>query len=235
MKITRVLLALLIITAGCGKKGDSPDDNKPDGNPAAAVLQSPAPNEICTSGTILSDTTADITFKWAATPNIKGYRFYVRDIDVPFETGIMKELTANSVTVTLKRNKPYSWTVITSNNIGSTDSEERRFYLAGKGTTTYAPFPAELLTPKQGESIATSFSSITLSWKGSSVSKNIVGYDLYFGSDKNPPLLAGDIYQYDIQYYDAPIAHGKTYFWRVVTKDANGNKSTSPLFQFDIR
>lgn len=233
MKIKWLLLALLIVIAGCGKKSDNPIV-KPDDKPAGPLLITPAPNEICTSGTILSDTTAAITFKWGAVSNVSSYRFYVQDLF--HESGIMKILNTNSFTITLKRNKPYSWTVVAVNKIGEGQSEERRFYLAGKGVTTYAPFPAQLLSPYQGESLVTSFPTVAVSWKGSSVSNNIVDFDLYFGNVNDPPLFKSDLpFNANIVYYPVPVENGKTYFWRVVTKDANGNTSTSPLFQFNNR
>lgn len=60
--------------------------------------------------------------------------------------------------------------------------------------------------------------------------------DLYFGNVNDPPLFKSDLpFNANIVYYPVPVENGKTYFWRVVTKDANGNTSTSPLFQFNNR
>jgi predicted small lipoprotein YifL len=229
MKIKWILLILLMVTAGCGKKGPAPD-NKPAQKPEAPILMTPAQNEVCTSGNILSDSTSAIVFNWGAVNNANTYELHIRNL--LDNQVIQRTLSATTVTATLRRNTPYSWRVTTKGSAGDAVSKEWKFYVAGMPFTTYAPYPAELISPLQGESIVTT--SVALSWKGSSVSDNIAGYDLYFGTASTPPLLKTNLSPF-LPSYSVAIVSGNTYYWRVVTKDVNGNASTSPLFQFNNR
>jgi len=228
MKIKRVLLALIIILSGCGK--NSPDADKPGQKPANLLLKAPLQNEVCVNGAVISDTTSAISFSWVAVANAASYELYISNL---LNNQVIKQtLNGTTFTASLKRNTPYSWQVIAK---GTTDalSDKWKFYVAGLPATLYAPFPAELVSPLQGESMVTNY-PVTLYWKGSSVSGNIAGFDVYFGTAINPPLFKGDLSSTSTSY-TVTADHGNTYYWRVVTKDTNGNTSTSALFQFNSR
>lgn len=117
-----------------------------------------------------------------------------------------------------------------SGNVSQSDTW--KFYNAGASTVSYAPFPAELLLPAQGE---THFSylnnnGVSLSWKGSSVDQNIVNYDVYFGTSPTPPLYLPRITGMQTDYIS--VVPKTTYYWKVLTRDINGNTSESVIFQF---
>ena len=80
-----------------------------------------------------------------------------------------KNSNTNSVEVSLEKGKPYSWQITSKNkNTSKTaKSEIWKFYLSGAANTNHAPFPAEIIAPKNDAVV--SAGSIELSWKVSDV------------------------------------------------------------------
>ena len=223
MKI-RLVLFFALILFGCGKKNPKPANT----DLIAPILVAPLNNEVCANGTIVSDTLSTINFTWNSVNNATGYDINI--VNLLTNTVKHANVAAPAFLATLKRNTPYSWYVVAKNETKETTSESRRFYNAGLAKTSYAPFPAQLLTPAQGESLSAN-GAITLTWKGSSVENNIVGYDLYFDVNISPALFKKDINPAYPQL-SVTLQNNTTYYWRIVTKDSNGNTSTSPIFQF---
>ena len=235
------LLLLIVITTfiiGCGKGGDAtpePPVVLPPvvviPAPGKAVLSFPAQNDVCTTGIIVSDTESKIVFKWAAAANATSYEITLKNLitnDVVTKTsnGIEQE-------VSLARNTPYSWFVTSkSSATETTKSDVWKFYNAGPGAITYAPFPAEITSPIMGAEISASSGTINLEWKGSDVEGDIVGYDVYFGT-ANALLLKANVT--DSFLADVPVTAGNSYVWKIITKDSKGNKSDSGVYQFSVK
>ncbi|MBL4939285.1 MAG: hypothetical protein JKY16_03250, partial [Lutibacter sp.] len=108
-------------------------------------------------------------------------------------------------------------------------SAEWKFYNSGDAVITYAPFPAELIGPVMGSS--TSESTVTLEWSGSDVDNDIKEYEVYFGLS-NPPITNLDTTTN--QKIENVAVSANTYYWKVVTRDDEGNTSTSEVFQFKV-
>jgi len=71
-------------------------------------------------------------------------------------------------------------------------------------------------------------STIDLSW--TSDNKGAANkYTVYFGTTKSGSVFMSDLVDTKVT---VPITDGNTYFWRVETIDANGIKTTSPVFSF---
>lgn len=220
-------LILTLLMAGCSKH------NTPKPAPEKATLTFPAQNALCTSGTVISTTEASITLTWNAAAHADNYEIDIKNLI----TNAVAVQTAgtNQVTATLLRNTPYSWFVVSKSNSVSTtaQSDAWKFYVAGLGTTSYSPFPAALVTPAFGANVTATAHAINLVWTGSDVDNDITGYDVYFGSAATPPLLKADVT--DMFLNGVAVTSGGTYYWKVITKDAQGNASDSNIYQFKVK
>ena len=224
LKIIAIVCTTFFIS--CGGGGD--DDITPVAeSPEAAVLVFPIKNAECNEGIVTSTTESKVTFEWNASKNTSKY------------TVVLKNLTTNSVTetnsigtqatITLKRGTSYSWQVISKSNetTKTATSETWNFYNAGNPVTNYTPFPAEVVSPKIGSLTST---EVTLKWTGSDLDNDITEYDVYLDTKTLPTTLIKTTTQNSIA--DISLNINTVYYWYVVTKDAHGNNSQSPIFEF---
>lgn len=198
--------------------------------PTKAILALPSNNEACINGTIISATSSAILFKWGASQHAETYEITIKNL----ETGvsITQTTTALELPVPLTRNTPYSWFVTAkSSKIATTAvSEVWKFYNAGEALSSYSPFPAEMVTPKMAQRVASVAGKITLDWIGSDVDNDISTYDIYLGTTTTPALLKSN--QTDSNLPDVAVNAGTTYYWKVITKDSKGNTSDSGVYLF---
>jgi hypothetical protein len=222
-----LLASTLIIIAGCGK-------NHPTGapDPQPATLTFPAQNAACTTGTVISASQSTITFTWNSAGNADSYEVDIKNLLTATTTTLTA--TTNQLTVNLLRNTPYSWYVVSKSNSVSTTakSDVWKFYNAGLGTVSHPPFPADALTPTFAQSVTATGGTIKLSWTGSDPDNDIAGYDVYFGTTATPALSKSNIT--DMFLNSVAVTSGVTYYWKVVTKDNQGNSSDSGVFQFKV-
>ena len=61
---------------------------------------------------------------------------------------------------------------------------------------------------------------------------DILEYDVYF-DDSDPPAIYRENHKQST-LSDVPLAAGKQYFWKIVTRDSLGNESTSGVFSFEV-
>lgn len=218
-----------LLVVGCGGK-HHPQPVLP---PGAATLISPAQNQVCTSGTIISDSQTSVTFMWGASDHTDNYELNIKNLLTGTTTTEVSSGTQQ--TVTLSRATPYSWYVV-SKSTGTTEtaqSDTWKFYTAGAGVVSYAPFPSELDSPTFGQVVTATNGMINLVWKGSAVGNDIAGYDIYFGPSTPPPILDSGIINMFLD--NVKVKSGTTYYWRVVTKDSVGNTSNSGVWQFTVK
>ncbi|WP_143306167.1 fibronectin type III domain-containing protein [Chitinophaga vietnamensis] len=220
-----LFLSLMILGVACGKK----DDPLP---PGKATLIFPAQNAACTNGVVISNTQSAIVFSWNASSNTDSYELHIKNLLT--RDSISQTITTNRDSVVLLRNTPYSWYVVAKSGKTSafTASDTWKFYNAGPGTTSYAPFPAAITAPSFGQSLTATGGQISLTWTGSAVDKNITGYDVYFDTNATPALYKSNVT--DMFLNNVPVTSNTTYYWKVVTHDANGNTSDSGTFQFKV-
>ena len=222
-----VLFILLLLDFSSCKKQDPPSP------PSAAQLISPSQNEICTTGLVISDSISQVQFSWNPSANTDGYVFTIKNLltNIPSSTN----LSNASLSLNLTRNTPYSWYITSTNHSTNATAQSPiwKFYVAGLPSITYPPFPADLISPGFSQIIPAS-GTVNLIWKGSTAgSSSISGYDLYFGTNPNPP-----VYQTHISnpYLNGiPIQSGFTYYWKVLSRDGLGNTSISSLSLFSVQ
>ncbi|MGI9547990.1 MAG: hypothetical protein ACR2MM_12170, partial [Flavobacteriaceae bacterium] len=140
--------------------------------------------------------------------------------------------SGTSARLTIDKGAPYSWNVVSRNSeTESTPSSATwQFYNAGS-QTSYAPFPAAIEAPTSGENVPIDNNDqVSLSWSGSDVENDISGYDVYHGNVDPPTELAGSTIVGTTQL-NVSVAPG-AYYWRVVTKDGQGNTSDSGVYSY---
>ncbi len=230
MKRYILIIAGVVLLAACGKKPIP----VPAGIPAPdkVVLTFPAQNAACTTGNIISASQSSITFTWNASANTDSYVVWVKNL--LNQTVSNQNTTTPSLTITLQRNTPYSWFVVSKSTAtpDTTKSDVWKFYNAGPGTLTYAPFPADITSPTLNQTVTATAGTINLVWKGSSIDNDITGYDVYFGTAATPPLFKSNVT--DMFLNNVAVTSGTTYYWKIVTKDLIGNTSDSGVFQFKV-
>lgn len=231
MKKALPFLILLFLVYGCGKDDPKPDDNTEI--PVAVTLVFPYENSLCNEGTNVTDTVSTVLFEWDAADYTDEYDLNVKNLT----TGATStHQTSNTeYPVVLNRATPYAWYVVSkSSSVADTaQSVTWKFYNAGVAIESYAPFPAEIISPGMAVTISAPTGVVTLDWNGSDVDGDIVGYDIYFGT-ATPPGIAESDHSESI-LVDVPVSSNTIYFWRVITKDSRGNKSDSGVYQFKIQ
>lgn len=230
MRYLLVLILLCTIGWSC-EKSSSPEPVK---NPAKAMLLFPAQNEACTTGTIISNTQSTIEFKWNKSENTDSYDLVLKNLETGTSTTHPAAAASSQLTVTLLRNTPYSWYIISKSASGGTSaqSEVWKFYNAGPASVFYAPFPADGMVPLMGASVTATGGKITLDWNGSDADNDIVSYYVYLGTTTAPALLSGNLANSILA--DVSVTSNTTYYWKVVTKDSKGNTSDSGMYQFRV-
>lgn len=228
-----VLLSILVILTSCGGGGNSGTggevpDSVPD--PKAATLVFPENNESCNEGININDTQSNITFQWNASPDTDNYEINLKNLSNNSTT--KTNANTNEATITILRGTPYEWFVVSkaSGTNKTASSSTWKFYNQGVGVENYAPFPAEVISPKRGETI-TSSTTVSLKWNGSDVDNDISDYEIFFGTDTNPSTSLGSTTNTTL---DASVSSGSTYYWKVVTKDSQNNTSDSEIFEFKV-
>lgn len=233
MKKLLVILCLYVSVLSCSKGSDSSPDEKSNVKPEVAALQYPLNNSECISGEIISATKSKVIFEWNSAKNADEYELKLKNLETGLTTG---HFTSNSeIAITLDRGTPYSWYVISGNRASgeSIESGVWKFYNAGIGVASYAPFPADAISPATGTEVAYSASGITLAWKGTDVDDDIAHYDIYFAETASPGLYSETI---TTESLDNVVVKQQTkYYWKIKTTDKQGNVSYSDELQFTVK
>jgi hypothetical protein len=94
------------------------------------------------------------------------------------------------------------------------------------------PNPPAYSLPQNG---ALGLTNVTLQWEGGLWAHK---YDIYFGTNPNPPLIASDVntgspYPGNPETYPLPaLAQGTTYYWRIVAKTMADLGTSGPTWSF---
>lgn len=222
----RRLVALLILSymlVSCGGEKEAPA-------PTAVTLISPLNNEACTSGALISDTESRVTFTWFAGEHSDSYQLTV--INLLNQTQQTQITNTTSLELTVRRNTPYSWYVTSrsSKNPTTVNSPTWKFYNSGPATSSYPPYPAEIVSPAIGQTIFPNNGKINLQWKGSDADNDILNYDVYLGTTINPVIIQSQTTSSSA--VGVSVNSNTTYYWKVITRDSKGNTSDSGLFEF---
>ncbi|MFA6401296.1 MAG: hypothetical protein WCX31_06680 [Salinivirgaceae bacterium] len=227
MKNLLLTISAIILLTACYK-------TEPDlKNPVAVNLLYPFENSLCNVGTDSTVTEGTIVFEWTAGLYATEYEFNLKNL----ATGdSISQLTSQTkLSLRILRSAPYSWFVVSKSDINSNTAKSKiwKFYNAGEAIENYAPFPAEIVSPKMAQTIVASSNTISLSWTGSDIDDDIIGYDVYFGTTNTPPLIETNFQ--DTTLNNVAISAGTVYYWKIITKDTRGNTSDSGIYQFRVK
>nr|WP_321411947.1 hypothetical protein [uncultured Allomuricauda sp.] len=230
--IATIVFCLLLVSCSSGD-GESTSPTPPIEQPEAATLIFPYENETCHEGHILSDLESEVTFEWDAAAHTDSYVLHIKNLNSGNTQS--KSTTATSQTEKLQRNTPYAWHVesIADGADETALSPTWKFYNAGAGKESYAPFPAEVVNPKTGANLDSSSNILTLSWQGSDPDNDLMEYDVYFDT-VNPPAHFEDTVTSNSLNVSISPGNGTIYFWRIVSRDTENNTSQSEVFQFRV-
>ncbi|MCL6295299.1 hypothetical protein [Jejuia spongiicola] len=230
-KLIYSLIVLIYISCSGGGSDDSGPGVPVPKNPASAILVYPEQNSECTTGTNVTTTNSTVEFEWNVSANTDTYELSLKNLELGSTT--THNATTNKISIELLKGTPYSWFIVSkSNSVDNTaQSQTWKFYNAGEGTVSYAPFPAEVVAPVNNVNVATT-DKVTLDWNGSDVDNDISVYDIYFGTTTTPPSFKTD--HPESSLVDVAVTSGTTYYWYIITKDEEGNNSQSETFKFTI-
>lgn len=228
MKQLSILLILVVLLFACGEGEETETLIL---SPGKSVLLLPASNTTCNQGAIISATESTVALSWNSSANTETYEVSIKNLITGVT--IMKPSTTTQLSVNLNQNTPYSWYVISksSKTTVTGKSEVWKFYNAGTATSSYAPFPAELTLPTDGQTVNAVAGKTVLDWNGSDVDGDIVGYDVYLGTTvTNMAVIKTNLTESIAN--DVEVTSATTYYWKVVSKDSKGNSSTSEVYWF---
>lgn len=232
MKKSVYIICLAIVLFGC--KDTTDDDGGDSGNngnqdpPIGVFLVFPHQDSLCNEGENPTPTESTVYFEWVPNDNAEIYTLQIENLT----TGemLLYETMDFIFPVTIQRPESFRWQVSYELNGEIEASDTWNFYNAGPGVQTYAPFPAEIISPNMAQNIP-STTMVTLHWSGSDVDDDIVNYEVYFGTTNPPSLNASDV---PSEQLTVPVTSGTIYYWNVLTKDAEGNTSDSGVYQFRV-
>ncbi|GGD14595.1 hypothetical protein [Hyunsoonleella pacifica] len=239
-KLSTYILVGVIICGfhfSCSSGGGGDDDmSSPDPDPiaidppSAAALVFPEQNSECTTGSNLTSTESTIVFNWNDASNATSYQLFVKNLNTQNTQNYTSNVSEKSVTI--MRGTPYSWYVISKNSSTETaQSPTWKFYNAGEAVSSYAPFPAELISPALSETLDATTTSVVLEWNGADVENDIKEYDVFFGTENSPTNKEVTTNSTNTS---VSVSSGNTYYWKIITYDEQNHNSESQVFQFHI-
>ncbi len=128
---------------------------------------------------------------------------------------------------TLDYETDYYWKIVSRDSEGET--REGPVWSFRTESENKPPFVPSNPAPENGA--MDTFFDITLSWAdGDPNPGDTVTYDVYFGTETNPPLLETD--WATTSYAPATLQQGKAYYWKIVSRDSQGLTSEGPVWSF---
>jgi hypothetical protein len=178
-------------------------------SPGTFSLSSPS------NGQSVSSTTS-VTLTWGSSANANSYDVYFGTSSNP---PFLANQTGTSRTVTVTPGETYFWKIVAKVNCGSATATAGVWSFTVQQTCN-SPGTFSLTAPSNGQSLASTTTSVTLTW-GSSANAN--SYDVYFGTSSNPPFVGNQTGT----SRTVTVASGQTYFWKVVAKVNCGSATTT--------
>lgn len=226
MRLKNYIYFFLFILIGCSGSsggGETPEPPPPPPAPTVAVLKTPAQNSECLDG-------ENVEFSWNASQNTDSYTIVVKNLLTTAQ--ISQTTTSTSVTIKLDVGQPYSWFITSSSSVSSltASTTKWKFYLKGEPTSNYAPFPADLISPKSESNV--NVGNVKFEWKGSDVDENdTLKFDLYVDTENPPTTRVKSNLTSNSSNLNLETG---TYYWKVITKDDSGSNSDSGVSMFKV-
>ena len=227
VKLCGLLLAFVIL--GCD------NDETKDVTPASAILTSPLKNQSCELGIKGINNTSRLLFQWERAKNAQSYDLVITNLETGKNYITYTDIYDNFKELILINDIPYSWKVISKNSGTETvgTSEVWKFFFVGEPKKNYAPFPANILGPKQAAQVAAAAGKVTLSWQGSDPDSDSLKYTIFIDTIDGLQAANDSLKNISTSSVQVDVVSGRTYFWRVQTSDGLGS-SFSPVYSFKV-
>ena len=140
-------------------------------------------------------------------------------------TLVESDLSTNTyIPGSLDSNTKYYWKVVAKDRNGKETSSPVWSF------TTLNNSPTKPSNPHPSDGQTDVSLAPTLSWVASDPDGDTLTFDIYFGTNSNPPLVESDL---SINTYNPGMLDSKTtYYWKIVAKDGKGGKSEGPVWRF---
>ena len=217
---------LVLLLAHC-QKTEQPVD------PGVANLISPVDKETCLDGVSINDTQSNVTFVWGTATDALSYELEIANL-LTQSTQLYSSDT-NELSIALSKAEPYSWSVRSIGETGTTPSvsDPWKFYLAGDAVVNYAPFPADLITPRSGANTTPDINNLViLRWTADDVDDDLNRFEVYLDAIDGTTLNQEIAYQAQETQLEVEVENNTVYYWKIVAIDLNGNQSSSGVYTF---
>ena len=221
---TGFILVLLLVHC---QKTELPAD------PEVANLISPVDKETCLDGVSINDTQSNVNFVWGTATGALSYELEIANL-LTQSTQLYSSDT-NELSIALSKAEPYSWLVRSIGETGTTPSvsDPWKFYLAGDAVVNYAPFPAELITPRSGANTTPDINNLViLRWAADDVDNDLNRFEVYLDAIDGTTLNQEIAYLAQETQLEVEVENNTVYYWKIVAIDLNGNQSSSGVYTF---
>ena len=221
---TGFILVLLLVHC---QKTELPAD------PGVANLISPVDKETCLDGVSINDTQSNVNFVWGTATGALSYELEIANL-LTQSTQLYSSDT-NELSIALSKAEPYSWSVRSIGETGTTPSvsDSWKFYLAGDAVVNYAPFPAELITPRSGANTTPDINNLViLRWAADDVDDDLNRFEVYLDAIDGTTLNQEITYLAQETQLEVEVENNTVYYWKIVAIDLNGNQSSSGVYTF---
>ena len=221
---TGFILVLLLVHC---QKTELPAD------PGVADLISPVDKETCLDGVSINDTQSNVNFVWGTATGALSYELEIANL-LTQSTQLYSSDT-NELSIALSKAEPYSWSVRSIGETGTTPSmsDPWKFYLAGDAVVNYAPFPAELITPRSGANTTPDINNLViLRWTADDVDDDLNRFEVYLDTTDGTTLNQEIEYLAQETQLEVEVENNTVYYWKIVAIDLNGNQSSSGVYTF---
>ena len=202
--------------------------------PEPSLLLAPSNLNTCNSATRINDLERQVRFQWTATLNTESYNLVVQNTLTGEQQTITTSLLTESIILT--SGAPYQWYVISKSSLTGEEGKSSiwYFYLEGNPQASHFPFPALLLSPSDELIVSLNASNaFTFEWEGNDLDNDIQGYDFYLGTSSSS--LNKEREAITSQQVTLVLIPNTIYFWQIISKDLQGNRSTSEIYQFQTQ
>ena len=221
---TGFILVLLLVHC---QKTELPAD------PGVASLISPVDKETCLDGVSINDTQSNVNFLWGTATDALSYELEIANL-LTQSTQLYSSDT-NEISIALSKAEPYSWSVRSIGETGTTASvsDPWKFYLAGDAVVNYAPFPSELITPRSGANTTPDINNLViLRWTADDVDNDLNRFEVYLDAIDGTTLNQEIEYLAEETQLEVEVENNTVYYWKIVAIDSNGNQSSSGVYTF---
>ncbi|WP_026714916.1 hypothetical protein [Flavobacterium daejeonense] len=222
-----ILGMTLFLALSCTK------DEVQDILPEAVTLISPLKGQSCEEGINTIGDKSRVFFEWERAENAQIYDIVVTDLETGENYITYRDIYKTKKELELVHNHAYSWYVISRNSKGEKTavSQTWNFFFVGEPQENYVPFPATILSPEFGETLATG--TVSLEWEGSDPDGDDLTYTVYLDKVDGKQTPKTEYSNLSASSLDVQLDAG-TYYWRIKSSDGTSS-SFSPIYTLNIQ